>query len=76
LFKVRDLDVLEIVDILSYTWLNVNVLEEHLDLFDLAIVVMDLLLEAFLFLSVGVHFLSEGCLGDTLLQEVVVGEED
>ena len=37
---------------------------------------MDLLLKAFLLLSVGVHLLSEGCLGHTLLQEVVVGEED
>lgn len=37
---------------------------------------MDLLLKAFLLLSVGVHLLSQCCLGDTLLQEVVVGEED
>jgi hypothetical protein len=37
---------------------------------------MDLLLKAFLLLSVGVHLLSEGCLGDTLLQKVVVGDKD
>ena len=37
---------------------------------------MDLLLKALLLLSVGVHLFSEGCLGDTLLEEVVVGEED
>jgi hypothetical protein len=74
--NVRELKILIIVGILSDTWLKVNVLEEHLDLFDLAIVVMNLLLKAFLLLSVGVHLLSEGCLGDTLLEEVVVGEEN
>ena len=37
---------------------------------------MDLLLKALLLLSVGVHLFSEGCLGDTLLQKVVVGDKD
>ena len=75
-YKVRQLDVLDIFCILSDSCFKVNVLEEHLDLFDFAIVVMDFLLKAFLLLSVGVHLLSKGCLGRTLLQEVVVGEED
>jgi len=75
-YKVRQLDVLDIFCILSDSCFKVNVLEEHLDLFDFAIVVMDLLLKAFLLLSVGVHLLSKGCLGDTLLEEVVIGEED
>ena len=75
-YKVRQLDILDIVCILSDSCFKVNVLEKHLDLFDFAIVVMDLLLKAFLLLSVGVHLLSKGCLGHTLLQEVVVREED
>ena len=74
--EVWSLIGLVVIDVLLEHCIKVNVLKEHLDLFNLTSIIMNVLFQLLLLQSEGVHHFSEVGLFDALIQKVVVRDKD